>query len=187
MNVRITRSALRAFAVLAALFVTAFATPALAQFEGDVEGRRFDVIADPGGANVHFATVWFGQGESIWRAEDKVDEADLQAGVDLVDKGLEKVPTGLFTSYTSTTLTGNNTYYTTHEFIRSSDSQVDFVFDFKLESSCTTNCLLTALTYLTVDDLETDLENPSSSTYALDYTSSFVGVSGDHVESHNPH
>lgn len=173
--------------VLAALFVLALAAPAMAQMGGGIESRTFDVIADPDGAHVHFATVWFAEGESIWRAEAKVDAADLQKGVALVDQGIEDLPSSLFTSYSSTTLTGNATYADAHTFRRPSDDEIDFMLRFKLESSCTTDCLLTALTFLTVGDIETDLENPASSTYALDYDPSFDGISGDTVEFHNPH
>ncbi len=187
MSTHIALFARRSFALLAAFFVVTLAAPAMAQMSGGQETRTFDVIADPDGANVHFATVWFGGGESVWRAESKVDAAELQKGVELVDQGVENLPSGLFTSYSSTTLTGNATYGDAHTFTRASDSAVDFMLRFKLETSCSVNCLLTALTFLMVDDLETDFENPGASVYALDYTPTFTGISGDYVEDHNPH
>lgn len=173
--------------LLAALVFTCLAAPALAQLSGGTEGRRYDFVADPDGAAIHFATAWFGEGESIWRAEHKVDLADLQAGVEMVDKGLEYVPTTLYTSYTGTTLSGTTYYGDANAFERASDNELDFMVGFKLETSCSVNCLVTGLTLLTANDIETDFESPTQSIYELGFESTVTGISGDHVEFQNPH
>lgn len=174
-----------ALALFAALFFTALAGPAIAQMNGGFEGREYEVVVDPGGANILIGTVWFGYGESIWIAEDKIDAADMSGDIVFYDKGTSTVPSHLSTSYSSTTLSSSESWTDVHTYERPSDNEIDMMVAFELEASCSTDCYVVGVEFLMVDDLETDLENPTLSGYAFDYTTSFTGLSGDVVETHD--
>lgn len=179
MNTRIT-------SLLAGLCLMLLAAPAVAQINGGFEAREFHVVVDPDGVAIHAATVWFDdtQMESIWVAENKIDAADMAYGIKLEDQGTSIVPSHLSASYSSTTLTSTTTYTDVHAYERPSDNEIDIVMVLDLEGSCTVDCYIDALDFLMVDDLKTDLGNPTLSTYEFDYYSSFDGLSGDTVEDH---
>lgn len=174
----------RIASLFAGLFLLMLAAPAFAQINGGVEAREFWVIVDPDGAAVHAATVWFGDTymDSIWVAVDKVDAGDLYGDIKLEDQGVSYVPTTLSTSYSSSTLSSTVGYNNVHTFRRSSDNQVDLMMSVDIEGSCSYDCYVVSLDFLKVYDLESDLGNPTLSTYQFDFTSTFYGISGDVVE-----
>lgn len=188
MTLRIdVQSALRPLTVFATLLFALIAAPAFAQLDGGLEGREYKVIVDPTGDNIHVATVWFGYGEAIWLAENKMDVADLSSDIELVDQGTSTVPGSLYTSYSVTTLSSTTTFYDAHTYERPSDSEVDFMMALELEASCSTDCWVVALDFVQASDVETNLESPSLSTYSFDAVTSHSAVSGDKHFEHDVH
>jgi len=163
-----------------------FSTHAAAQNNGGIEWHEWDVIVDPAGADKHVATVWYGDnGDSIWQTAGKVDAGELGKGIELVWVGEIDPPTGLNPSYTAQTLTSPVTINNVHGYERPSDSSTDMVIDLVLESSCSTDCLVTDLDLVIFPDTTLDLaKKPSGSGFTFDPLSSFVCEIDDVVETH---
>lgn len=164
------------------LLVLGGVSTASAQLNG---GFEWKVIANPGpgGTNNHVATVWvMPNGESIWRAENKMNASDLSKGLILESNGEIDPPSGMYPDYTSTTLTSSQSFSAVHVYKRPSDNVAEYAI--VLDLGCVDVCFLTDLEFIITDDAADDLNDPAFSTYAFHYNSSWTAQADDVVEDH---